>query len=469
MLMKSNRIMTDERGFVFTATATIVSVILGLTILFMTNTIRSESVRASELYTAQEAYWQAVDEVQMVANMIQNNGTSIVGHINTYWPNITITQIDQTNMNITSQVSIGSATAGAFRAASIDITSPIYSIIQNVSGDFDLTGFCRVDGGNLYIGGDVEINSWWIFKLAYVGRDSTVNFFIPTGYSVDPIVPESGDDYSVTNVSPISLPGFDDTDYQILLNYASSLVADNPGVGEWFGNTTIDGTSHPTGLDLQDISYTGGGILSSLGNGIFVNGDLDIDGTTLSGTSILDNNTSGNPGFIIVNGDVTFEGDWFLWIPIFSVPDNIIIIASGDVEFDLTNFGGTAPSDHSNWSNYVNEIYTQSDLKTDGWSFGSDMFGQFHVLGAYSQIGWFSDIYGVIYTPNSPFDFGGLFGAFPDFEGTFYILKEDSDQISWLADVNLDSRATLGRGLPGGLIQPSEIPWIVLASSLREI
>ena len=47
-MMKTNfrsKFIIDEGGFVFTATATVVSVILGLTILFMANTVRAENVR----------------------------------------------------------------------------------------------------------------------------------------------------------------------------------------------------------------------------------------------------------------------------------------------------------------------------------------------------------------------------------------------------------------------------------------
>ena len=133
------------------ATATVVSVILGLTILFMTNTIRSESVRVAELYSAQSAYWEAMTEVQVAATMIQYNGTSVLSHIGTYFPNVTVTQIDQTNMIISSTVTKGSTNAGAERSASINLTSPVYSIIEQVSGDFDINGMAHVDGGNLYI------------------------------------------------------------------------------------------------------------------------------------------------------------------------------------------------------------------------------------------------------------------------------------------------------------------------------
>ena len=470
MIKRAMDNVKDENGFVFTATATIVSVILGLTILFMTNTIRSESVRASELYAAQEAYWQAVDEVQMAANMIQANGTSINSHLNTYWPNISITQIDQTNMIITSDVLIGSDVAGAQRSASVNITSPLYSIIEQVtSGDFDITGFSSVDGGNLYIGGDVELNSWWFFKLAYVGRDSTVNFYIPTGYSVDPLTPSGGDDYTVTNISPISLPGFDNSAYTPLINYASGITVDNASIGEWEDDVTIDRSTHPSGLDLQTSSFTGGGILSGLGNGIFVNGDLTIDGTSSSGTYIVDNNTASNPGFIVVDGELEIEGDWFYWIPTITIPDNVIIITTDDIEFEYANFGNSTSYPSSTWSNYVNEIYTLGDLETSSWSYGSEMFGQFHAMGSVSQMGWASNMDGVLYVPNASYDLSTLFNAFTDFEGTMYLKSTVNNRFSWLSDINLDSRAALGRGLPGGLIQPVQIPWIILASSLREI
>lgn len=456
----------NEEGFVFTATATVVSVILGLTILFMANTIRTETVRVAELHSGQDAYWQAISDVQMAANMIQYNGTGILPHLSSYFPNITVTQTDQTNMVVSSYVTLGNSTAGAQRGASIGITSPIYSIVEQVGGTFDITGFSEVDGGNLYIGGDVRIQSFWGFPLARVGRDSTVNFFVPTGNSVNPTVGQGGNDYTVTNVAPITMPGFDATAYTTLLNYASNISADNPAVGEWYGPTTLNASTHPAGLDLQNISYTGGGILNGLGKGIFVNGDLKIDGTTFN---ILDNNTASDPGFIIVDGKLEIEGPWFMWLPAFEVPDNVIILTTGKIDMNWANFGESASYPSNTWPNYVNEIYTLSSIHSPKWTFGSEMFGQFHVLGNVSQIGWLSKMSGVVYAPNSPYDFGTLFGAFPQFDGTFYVRKGKRDQISWLADINLDSRARLGRGLPGGLVQPSAIPWVVKEGSLQEI
>lgn len=461
-------IFMEESGFVFTATATVISVILGLTILFMTNTIRSESVRVAELYSAQSAYWEAVTEVQVAATMIQHNGTSVLPHIGTYYPNVTVTQIDQTNMTISSTVVIGGVDAGAERSVSINLTSPLFTIIENVSNEFDFTGFSRVDGGNFYIGGDAEIKSFWWWSLAFIGRDSTVHFYLPTGSTFDPPTPQGGDDYTVTNVTPINLPGFDHTVYQQLLDYASSISIDNPAVGEFNGTTKIDASTFPSGIDLQSSNYTGGGILSGLGKGIFINGKLEFDGG--AGESfIVDNNTSNSPGFIVVNGKAEFEGDWFLWIPTFIIPDNVIIITKGKIVFKYVNFGESTSYPTNTWPNYVNEIYTQASLQTDRWSLGSEMFGQINVMGSVTKAGWVSKMAGSLYAPSSNYDISSWFSAFPQYDGTFYLNRVKNSEISWFTDLNLNSEARLGRGLPGGLIQPSEIPWIILGGSFREI
>jgi len=457
-----SRFKEDENGFAFTATATVVSVILGLTILFMANTIRTESVRVAELHSAQDAYWHAVSDVQMAANMIQTNGTGILAHINSYFPNISVIQTDQTNMVVSSQVSIGTANAGAQRAASINITSPLYSIIENGGSRFDISGFSRLDGGNLYVGGDVRIRSFFGFPLGRVGQDSTVNFYLPTGSSVNPVIPQGGNDYTVTNIAPINLPGFNNAAYLPLINYASNIAVHNPAIGEYLGNITMNGVT----LDLQNGAYTGGGLLSGLGGlGIMVNGNLTVNGAT---SLIVNNNTNASPGFIIVDGDLRFNGPWFLWIPIFKVPDNVVLIVTGNITFDLTNFG-TPGMPNDQWTNFVNEIYTQGQLIVPGWTLGSRIFSQFYVFGSFSSVGWATRMEGLLYVPNSTYNFGTLFGAFPRFDGTFYINRAVSDQISWFADINLDSRATLGRALPGGLIQPAAIPWVVKPGSLREI
>ena len=457
-----SKFIDDERGFAFTATAAVISVILGLTILFMANTVRTESVRTADLNSGQSAYWEAIADVQMAADMIRTNGVGILPFISANFPNIIVTPIDQNNLVINSQVTIGSIRGGAQRAASINITSPLYSIIQNVgSPPFNITGFSEVDGGNLYIGNNVRIPSFWIWSLARVGRDSLVNFFIPNGNTVNPAVAQGGNNYTVTNIAPLTMPGFDHTAYNNLLNIAGAITLDNPVVGEYVGNTTLDNGTHPGGIDLQDVNFSN--------DGIFVNGNLTIDGRIGSGTTILDNNTAASPGLIVVDGNVTLRGSWFLWMPVFEIPDNIIIIASGDVSKQWVNFGESVTYPSNTWSNYVNEIYALGNLTTPGWSLGSKMFGQFYVFGSYSSIGWISRMSGVIYSPNSPYNFGTLMGAFPRFDGTFYVLRASSDQIAWGADINLDSRAILGRGLGGGLTQPLSIPWVVLPGTIQEI
>lgn len=461
-IFRSNYI-TDERGFAFTATATVISIILGLTLLFMANTVRTENVRVADLYSGQGAYWEAMADVQMAADMISTNGVGILPTITANFPNITVTTIDHNNMLIESQVIIGSARGGAQRAASINITSPLYSIIQNVGGtQFTITGFSEIDGGNLYIGDNVRIASFWGWSLARVGRDSVVNFFIPNGYTLTPPPPgQSGNNYTETRIPPLTMPGFDHTAYNNLLNIAGAIGATIPAQGVYVGPVTLDAISHPAGIDLQDVNYINGGI--------FVNGNLIIDGTSGSGTSIIYNNTRASPGLIVVNGNVTLNGDWFQWMPTFRVPDNVIIIASGNVTKNYVNFGESVNYPTNTWPNYVNEIYALGNLTTPNWSMGSEMFGQFYVFGNFNPIGWVSRMSGLLYTPNSPYDFGSLFGAFPRFDGTFFVKFASSDQISWLADINLNERALLSRGLGGGLTQPSSIPWVVLPGTIQEI
>lgn len=470
-IFRSNYI-TDERGFAFTATATVISIILGLTLLFMANTVRTENVRVSELYSGQSAYWGAVADVQMAADMISTNGVGILPTITANFPNITVTSIDQNNMLIESQVIIGSDRGGAQRAASINITSPLYSIIQNVNGPpFDITGFARVDGGNLYIGNNVNVDRWWFFQLGFVGQSSLVNFFIPNGNTVNPAVPQGGNNYTVTNIPPLTMPGFDDFAYIPLLNYATGITTHDPSIGEYIGPFTLDNSTAPLGgIDLQDPNFTHGGLFGSGRTGIIVNGDLTIDGTLGSGTNIIANNSFANPGFIVVRGNVNFIGTpSFFMPPTFIIPNNVIIIASRNVTLRYTDFGTTGIPINQ-WQNFVNEISTLGDLTTPGFTFsGTDMFGQFNVFGSFASIGWTSRISGILYVPNSPYAFGTFSGAFPRFDGTFYVQRGASDQFSWAADINLFPNALLGRGLGGGLTQPSSIPWIVLPGTIREI
>ena len=459
-----SKFIDDERGFAFTATATVISIILGLTLLFMANTVRTESVRTADLYSGQGAYWQSMADVQMAADMIRINGTGILPFISANFPNITVTVIDQNNIVITSQVTIGGATGGAQRAASINITSPLYSIIQNVNRPrFNITGWSEVDGGNLYIGGNVRIPSFWTWPLARVGQDSIVNFFIPNGNTVNPAVGQGGNNYTVTNIVPLTMPGFDHTAYNNLITIANNITTDNPVAGEYFGPTTLNNGSHPPpGIDLQSTQPSGSPV-----KGIFVNGNLTIDGRLGVGTDIIDNNTAGSPGFIVVDGNVRLRGSFSWWLPSFVVPDNVIIIASGNVTLQYTNFGGSVNYPPNTWTNFVNEIYTLGDIrKQPWWVFRSAMFGQFNVFGGFPRVGWLSRTSGVLYLPNSQYDFETLWGRF---DGTFYVQRARRDRITSLTDINLDPNALLGRGLGGGLTQPSSIPWIVLPGTIQEI
>lgn len=463
----SSKFIADERGFAFTATATVISIILGLTLLFMANTVRTESVRTADLYSGQSAYWQTIGDVQMAADMIRTNGVGIIPHISANFLDITVTTIDQNNIVITSLVDIGSARGGAERAASINITSPLYSIIQNVGGPpFNITEWSRVDGGNLYIGNNVRVDRLWFIQLGFVGQSSLVNFFIPNGNTVNPAVPQGGNNYTVTNIPPLSMPGFDNSAYVPLLNYAGGITVLAPG--EFPNNTTLNGAVG-IGIDLQAGS-DGGGLLGS-GRGIFVNGDLTIDGTTWGATNIINNNSAASPGFIVVDGDVTLNGS-FYWFgaPSFTVPDNVILIVGGNVTLQYTDFGGSVNYPTNTWGNFVNEIYALGNLTTPGFSFsGSNMFGQIYVFGSFSSVGWTSRTSGVLYVPNSSYDFGTFLGAFPRFDGTFYVQRESNDQIAMLADINLYPNALLGRWLGGGLTQPAAIPWIILPGTIQEI
>lgn len=457
-----SKFIADERGFAFTATATVISVILGLTLLFMANTVRTENVRVSELFSGQSAYWEAMADVQMAADMIQTNGIGILPFISTNFPNITVTTIDQNNIVVTSQVTLGSARGGAQRVASIRLTSPLISIIDRVTGPrLNITGFSEVDGGNLYVGKNIRIQSFWFWVLGLVGQDSLINLFVPNNSTVDPAIPAGANNYTVTNIPNLQMPGFDHTAYNKLLNIAGAIGATIPAQGVYVGPVTLDAISHPVGIDLQDVNYINGGI--------FVNGNLTIDGESGSGTSIMDNNTAGSPGLIVVDGNITLRGDWFLWLAGFQVPDNIIIIVSGNVTKQYVNFGESVNYPPNTWPNYVNEIYALGNLTTPNWSLGSEMFGQFYVFGNYRSIGWISRMAGLLYVPRSPYDFGSLFNAFPRFDGTFIVEGTTSDQISWFADINLNERDLLGRGLAGGITQSASILWIVLPGTIQEI
>ena len=132
-----------------------------------------------------------------------------------------------------------------------------------------------------------------------------------------------------------------------------------------------------------------------------------------------------------------------------------------------TNFGESVNYPPNTWSNYVNEIYTLGDIRKQPWTFfRSAMFGQFNVFGGFPYVRWLSRTSGVLYVPNSTYDFGELWGRF---DGTFYIQRERNDRITRFNDINLNPNALLGRGLGGGLTQPSSIPWVVLPGTIQEI
>jgi hypothetical protein len=469
-MMKFNyraKLITDERGFAFTATATVISIILGLTILFMANTVRTENVRTAELYSGQNAYWEAIADVQMAAEMMRLGGVVTVPFLITYFPNITIDYLNQINVVITSQVTIGSATGGAQRAASINLTSDLYTIVEQGGSPFDIEDNVSIDGGNIYIGSDIEIHA---SPLADVGVDSMVNIFIPNGSTVNPVIPEGSNNYTVTNIASVVMPGFDHTAYNVLLNYTGTIGADNIPFGEYSGPTTLNNSTHPGGIDFQNTNFTGGGNLPLVrggqpGYGIFVNGNLTIDGRSGSGTTIIDNNTAASPGFIVVDGNITF---WGSISAAFTIPDNVVVLTTGHVTFKSTDFGESPNYPHNTWKNYVNELYTLKGVSTTQTTSASYLFGQFHIFGVFAHVGWASRTSGIIYSPNSPYDFGSQADG-ARFDGNFNVKKVKNNKFTAALDMNLNTHAVLSKALPGGILQSPSVSWIILPGTIQEI
>ncbi|MEE9572633.1 MAG: hypothetical protein V3W20_06285, partial [Candidatus Neomarinimicrobiota bacterium] len=201
------------------------------------------------------------------------------------------------------------------------------------------------------------------------------------------------------------------------------------------------------------------------GYGIFVNGNLTVDGRSGSGTTIIDNNTAASPGFIVVDGNITF---WGSSSAAFTIPDNVVILTTGHVTFKYSDFGESPNYPPNTWKNYVNELYTLKGISTTQTTAASYLFGQFHIFGVFAHVGWASRTSGIIYSPISPFDFGSQTDG-AQFNGNFNVKRVKNNEFTAAVDMNLATHAVLSKALPGGMLQSPSVSWIILPGTIQEI
>ncbi|MFQ6609360.1 MAG: hypothetical protein ACE5D7_01030 [Fidelibacterota bacterium] len=138
MKIKSKYDIKHKNGFVFAVASLAVSIIVGLIVVFLFNTVTLETTTSSRTLAAKVAFWKAVSRVRMLEQLIKDYGFNtvssggLVGDV-TFYP------IDDCHRRVVSEIRIGDFTRlvqGVLENQMCDAeVVPGYSMIFNLDGD----------------------------------------------------------------------------------------------------------------------------------------------------------------------------------------------------------------------------------------------------------------------------------------------------------------------------------------------
>ncbi len=335
----------EEDGIVFSATAIIVSVILGLVILYLSNSTTLNINEAMDIYSAKQSYWSAISGIEYALQNSENGFDNLPGSYSFYNSAVYLAVSNTTRSGTPlpdGQIRVISLGQHAETKRILEVKFkvkiksfwPKLSIIEQAKNFKIKEDFILND--SLYIGGNV-----WVDDDAKIGDPPAekTNIYVPSGSSV------TGDfdkrfSWSVYPAGSLSLFPFSTTKYDSLLAIAKSIASTN-------GNRC-----------KGDFTLNGGVLdLSSFTDRIyFVKGKLTIKGGTVTGGTVS------APGIIVATDKVEFKK--FGTTQTF-VNDNIIIISRREVGIkDRTRFGTDYSYLNPNLRpTTVNEIFTYGKVE----------------------------------------------------------------------------------------------------------
>ncbi len=428
--------LKQEDGFVFVVTAVVVSVILGFTVLYVSNSVSMGASSASELYSSAQAHWTALSGIDFALEKKKNGTGGITGSFTFFNSSISLSlsSYDRFGASLNSNESrvVSTAMHGTSKRimeVTLQKTSqsnwPSLSLIEDSDGEFDIDEDFTLND-SLYIGEDVEVD-----EDASMGDSpgERTHLYVPSGKEVDGEF-DSNFSWSVHPSGSLNLPDFSFSEYDSLITIANSISSTSGN--KYKGNYTLNGST----LDLS--SYQD--------NTFFINGKLTVKGGTISGGTVT------SPGFVVVSDDVEIKrknnGSQS------TVNDDIIIISDGKIKLkDQTQFGvdrsGTSPE---NRPETVNEIYAADKViigeNAEAWA----------QVYSKKEIELEGSLYGLIYTKNGlEFEKSSSF-----FEGALFVkeIKKPEDKLE-------KGSMDLNHYYPKHYF--SESTWSVVPYSLREI
>jgi len=113
-----------KNGFVFAITSFAVSMIVGLVVVFMFNTVTLETTTASKTTAARIAFWKALSRVRMMEQLIKDYGFETVQE-GELVGEVEFTDIDVCHKRVVSEINIG------------DFTRLVEGMMENVNCDYE--------------------------------------------------------------------------------------------------------------------------------------------------------------------------------------------------------------------------------------------------------------------------------------------------------------------------------------------
>ncbi|MFQ6677176.1 MAG: hypothetical protein ACE5D0_02545 [Fidelibacterota bacterium] len=196
---------------------------------------------------------------------------------------------------------------------------------------------------SIFIGGDVDVESSAIVGSPSYGGPTTI--YVPTGNTVTGNFNSTFDWDIYLNPTP-TLPNFNHSPYDSLINIADAISS--TGGNEYDGDLEIELTT----FDLS--SYTN--------RTYFVDGDIDIKGSTITGAVSGGDSTLSLPGILVSSGQITIDEEDNTQS---FIDDNIILIAKKDIKIkDYSQIGtdlsGNSPSCRPST---LTEVYSKDDVE----------------------------------------------------------------------------------------------------------
>jgi len=197
-----------------------------------------------------------------------------------------------------------------------------------------------------------------------------------------------------------------------------------------------------------------------------VNRTLIVNGNCLIKYCKLENigGSATEPGIIVATGDIIIDDP-----DVDFIPDNIILIAGGDVSITSANFGSAM--DDAYWGSVVNEIYSRGVVTLNGEVGRDRVFSQIYAFGSdnhrMSVEIHSTNFYGLLYAPNLRSMVS--LESNQTFMGAMYVNQITNDRLDnnyILLNYRFPTHYFAGGMV--GIYQDTE-NWVLVKGSIREI